>query len=378
MEQNMKNAFRFAIETGNIELFDVLAKDFNSFTQEDKDYLIEATVLWAPNTDFIQHVLDYGYDINHKDEDGWTLLHLAAISDFPENARFFINKGIDKEIKDKYGMTPLIIAAQYGDSVEVLKTLIELGCDEKVCDDDGENLLICAAGRNPNPEITKYLIERGHDIEARDKEGFTPLLNAAMWQSNSDVIDILIDAGADIDAKTKKGDSLFHHAAYNESCEVVHYISSGFLPSQTNNDGITCFEVALCNAKTAEVMKVFLREMKQEHLFLAAYNENPEILETLILSGYDVNTQNLDGITLLMCVAQNNKNPKVISSLMYHRGNINTKDNKGRTILHYAASNKDATIYNWMLERDEFKAFIDEKDDKGNVPSYYKEHPEDF
>ena len=63
---------------------------------------------------------------------------------------------------------------------------------------------------------------------------------------------------------------------------------------------------------------------------------------------------------------------------MYYRGNINTKDNSGRTILHYAASNTDPTIYNWMLERDEFKKFIDEADEEGNKPAFYKKHPDKF
>ena len=118
--------------------------------------------------------------------------------------------------------------------------------------------------------------------------------------------------------------------------------------------------------------------MKIKHLLLAAYNENVEILETLIHSGYDVNTMDFNGMTIPMFVAKVNTNPKLIQSLMYYRGNINTKDNSGRTILHYAASNTDPTIYNWMLERDEFKKFIDEADEEGNKPAFYKKHPDKF
>ena len=39
MEENLKNAFGYAVETGNKEMFDLLAKDFENFTQEDKNML---------------------------------------------------------------------------------------------------------------------------------------------------------------------------------------------------------------------------------------------------------------------------------------------------------------------------------------------------
>lgn len=84
MDEKLTHAFEYAIESGNIEMFDLLAKDFDKLDQNDKNFLLERTVIAAPNTEFIQHVLDLGYDLKYKDIDGNTLLHFAAVSSQPE------------------------------------------------------------------------------------------------------------------------------------------------------------------------------------------------------------------------------------------------------------------------------------------------------
>ena len=88
MDEKLFDAFEYAIEAGNIEMFDLLAKDYDKFEQKDKNALLERTVVVGPDTEFIQHVLDYGYDLNYKDDDGNTLLHFAAVSSHPETFLF--------------------------------------------------------------------------------------------------------------------------------------------------------------------------------------------------------------------------------------------------------------------------------------------------
>lgn len=125
MEKKLFNSFNYAIETGNIQMFDLLAKDFNKFEEEDKNLLLEQTVIFSPNTEFIQHVMDYGFSLDYKNKMDLTLLHLAAMSSYPETVKFFIQKGLDIEAKEVDGGTPVFIAAEMSDNIEVLKTLIE-------------------------------------------------------------------------------------------------------------------------------------------------------------------------------------------------------------------------------------------------------------
>lgn len=378
MDEKLFDAFEYAIEAGNIEMFDLLAKDFDKFEQKDKNALLERTVVAGPDTEFIQHVLDYGYDLNYKDDDGNTLLHFAAVSSHPETVRFFISKGLDKEAKNKIDATPLCVAAKENENVEVLKALIDGGCNIKATSHGGETLLITAAGVNPNPEITKFLLKQGFDTEDRDDEGFTALLNAAFWQDNVDVLSLLVDSGANIHAKSKKGDNLFHHAAFNRNVGVARFISSAFKTSDVNNEGETSMEKVLAYGSSPDVLKLFLRKQKEEQVMTAACNSNPEIIETLIQCGYDPNTSDADGVTAMMMAAHCNENPDVISMLRYYRAIWNSVDEDGRTVLHHAAANPEPAIYNWMLEDDDFKALKDKEDSKGHKPEYYREHADEF
>ena len=291
---------------------------------------------------------------------------------------FFIGKGLGLEVKNKGDATPLCAAARECENPEVLKALIDAGADIHATSHGGETLLITAAGLNPNPEITKFLLKKGFDLEDRDDDGFTALLNAAAWQSNSDVLNVLVDAGANIHAKSKKGDNLFHHAAFNSSRDVVRYISSAFSTTDVNNDGETCFEKVLQYSSSPEVLKLYLRKMKEEHVMYACGNSSPEILETLIQSGYDPNTADSDGMTAMMMAAKINDNPDIIRMLRYYRVAYDCHDEEGRNVLHYAASNSEPAIYDWMKEDDEFKKLADEKDSKGNLPEYYRQHPDEF
>lgn len=378
MTETLLIAFKYASEAGNIELFDVLAKEFDSFTQEDKNQLLEQTVIHSPNTDFISHVLEFGYDLNYKDDADNSLLHLAAMSSYPQTVQFFISKGIDIEAKNSNDETPLFNAATFSDNIEVLKTLLEAGADKNVTSRSGENLLISAAGFNSNPEVIKFLLKMGFDIESRDEDGFTPLLYAALYQSNYDIIETLVDAGGDVKAKTNMGDNILHMAAQNECTDMVYFLRSWFLTSDTNSAGESCFENALKCSTSPEVINILLRKMKEEHVMFACTNEKAEILEALINAGYDVNTTDVYGMSALMFAAQVNSRPGIIRMLRYYRADLYAHDNNGRNALHYAAVNTEPAIYNFMLEDNDFKKLIDEKDDKGNVPEYYKEHPNEF
>ena len=378
MDEKTISAFDYAIDNGDTTVLDALVKKFDLLSDEDKKTLLFRTFVRSNSLKFVQHVLNYGYSLDYKAESNETLLHYASGGDNAETVKYLIEQGLPIEAKDNDGLTPLFYAAQYTNNVDVLKCLIAAGADKNIVDSSGETLLIAAAGRNPNPEITEFLLEQGFDIEARDNDGFTPILNAALWQSNADVISLLAEAGANITAKTNDGSTMFHLAAHNENLSVVRYISNAFCTWDVDNDGFSCLRTALVKARSPEVIKLFLRKMKMEHIQAACFNETPEILEALILSGYDVNSSDEDGVSTLMTAAHYNNNPSIIRMLRYYDVIWNNTDIKGRTALHHAAANSEPAIYQWMLEDDDFKTLMDKTDNEGHTPDYYREHQEEF
>ena len=359
-------------------MFDFLMKKYSGFKKKDKNALLTATVLKAQKPVFIEKLLRAGADINFKDEDGNTLLHYAAASSHPEIVKFFIEQGLDLEAKRNLGATPLCVAAKESDSPAVLKTLIDAGADINARSHYGETLLITAAGFNENPKISRFLLQKGLKLEDRDDDGFTPFLNAARWQSNLDVLDLLLEVGADLNAVTNSGDNAFHLAAYNENYLVANYFSESFFSSDRNNNGESCIETALRNAPNGEVLGVYIEKMRWEHVMYAAMNENPEVLETLILMGYDANKIDSSGMSVMMFAAKLNTNPRIIKMLRGHEAIWNNKDKKGRTVLHYAAANDASAIYEFMLEDSDFKTLADEKDSDGHTAEYYRGHQDEF
>ncbi|EKD55701.1 MAG: ankyrin repeat protein [uncultured bacterium] len=104
-----------------------------------------------------QLLIENGAQLNVKDVNGWTALHVAAKFYSEDAARIMIIKGADINARDKNGYTPLHWAAIR---------------DSKA--------------------VTRLLIKKAINVNAKDKKGFTPLHYA---RKNSETKKLIEDAG---------------------------------------------------------------------------------------------------------------------------------------------------------------------------------------
>ena len=98
----------------------------------------------------------------------------------------------------------IFTVAGSGTVAQVLQA-IKAGVDVNLRDGEGSTPLMYAAGYNTNPDVLSVLIKAGADVNARAENGKTPLMYAANYNTNPDVLSVLIKAGADVNARNEWG-----------------------------------------------------------------------------------------------------------------------------------------------------------------------------
>ena len=104
-----------------------------------------------------------------------TPLHMGGVPD--ELVIWLVEQGLDINIPDYYGATPLYRQATMGR--ETVKLLLELGADIGKPNTYGETPLHVAA-EFFHPKTVKLLIDKGADVNAKNDMGRTPLASVLM------------------------------------------------------------------------------------------------------------------------------------------------------------------------------------------------------
>ena len=135
-------------------------------------------------------------------------IHKAAIRGDINKLRELLVAGVDPNMKDQTGITPLMLAAQKG-----------------------------------HKEIVEYLITQGADINAKTKTGFTALFNPC-FQGNIELATLLISHGADVNVKDDSN-PLIGYAVLKGDKEIVELLlSNGADPYATDDCGLTALNIA--------------------------------------------------------------------------------------------------------------------------------------
>lgn len=127
------------------------------------------------STPMISLLAERGANLNARDENGWTSLHLAASIGAPPDVLLrLIGGGADIQAVGDHGQTPLHSATESGTSATV-RFLLGQGATVQDCDDHGETSLHYAARHNPDPIVITTLLELGADINAKNELNETVL-----------------------------------------------------------------------------------------------------------------------------------------------------------------------------------------------------------
>ena len=323
-------------------------------------------------------------DINYKNKYGITPLHLAAEHGHIEIAELLIENGANVDAKNNGNVTALHLAAQNGHT-GIVSLLIANDVDIDVKISDGRTSLHLAA-EHGHLEIAEHLVENGANIDEKDHDGRTPFCAAAnKYEENSEMVRLLIEKGANIEDIDNLGRPFIRYVLpQHKSQEVVDYYEYCYIKKHIEHliedeadlniryNG----KIYLCWAAEhghLEIAKLLLANganvnVKDEDnitaLHLAAQNGHLEIAKFLVENGANVNVKDEDNVTALHLAAQNG-HTGIVSLLIANDVDIDVKISDGRTSLRIAAEKGYIEIAKLLIEKG---ANVDEKDNYGQTP----------
>lgn len=285
----------------------------------------------------ITRLLNFGLDVNTRDEENNTPLIIAAANGRTDCIGTLLDLGADLEARNHQRHSALSEACAAGHA-EAARVLVEAGASLGIKDTRGMSPLAaaCAGG---HLEVVKMLLAAHADIKARTQTGKTPLILAAS-EGNIDVVRLLIQSGAQVDAQDLEGATALAEAARHGHAEIVRLL--------IEKGGVV-------NAANASFL--------DKQLVLATLLNDLARVRELITLGASVDTVTDSGDTVL-ALASGLGHSKLVECFLQNSGGANLRSRADRTALMIAARNGKLRVAQLLLERG---AFVDATDKEGNT-----------
>ncbi|XP_042325220.1 SH3 and multiple ankyrin repeat domains protein 2 isoform X2 [Sceloporus undulatus] len=197
-----------------------------------------------------------------------------------------LDRGLDPNYHDlETGETPLTLAAQLNNSVEVIKALKNGGAHLDFRAKDGMTALHKAA-RAKNQIILKTLLELGASPNYKDSCGLTPLYHTAVVGGDPYCCELLLHEHATVGCKDENGWQEIHQACrYGHVQHLEHFLFYGADMGAQNASGNTALHIcALYNQDTCARV-LLLRGANKE---LKNYNSQSPFQVAIIAGNFEL------------------------------------------------------------------------------------------
>jgi ankyrin repeat protein len=176
--------------------------------------------LTSDQTLIIQLLLKRGVELEAKDHDGQTALSLAAEYENTEGIQLLLEHGADINTEDNLGRG-VVFHAAWEDAYTSFPALFTSTNIRNIHQPDRYGLtpLHIAAARGNLQSVVALLKSDGVELEIKDNAGRTALSQTASCPGeNTEVIQLLLEHGADINSEDNLGRGVVFYAAKEKQC----------------------------------------------------------------------------------------------------------------------------------------------------------------
>jgi ankyrin repeat protein len=256
---------------------------------------------------------EYSADLLVRDAAGGSLLHqMATVNDAQQQQQqhhgllqYLLSCGLDINARNHEQATPLHVATQAG-NVALVQLLLDSGADPELLTSDGYNALFTAV-RGGHADVTRLLLQRGMLTTATSKvRGDSPVLHIAAEHGRTAAARVLLEHGAAVNAADALvGSTALHLAAQRSYTELVRLLlQSGAALNARNKHGITPLGLALFNADV-QCVRVLL-----------AAGADTTALTTAVLTAVHAAAANTDPAVLQLVLEHNSAAALLDSTVM--------------------------------------------------------------
>lgn len=333
-----------ALHSDNFDFFQYVLKEFahlasngNAYADSENNLLHVATSL--NRVVFAKHLLALGVDPNVPNVSGMTPLGVAVTKGHVEVTRLLIQAGALTCYPTNIHLLMLATHLGHADIVDVL---LECGLGQTESNQFKQNALMVASKKG-HAAIVNRLLDAGYNVECSDRFGYTPLMYAVV-EGHIDVVRLLLERGCDpLSKRWSAKDTALHFAASYGHVEItallLQYISDPDIPDCI---GITPLYLAAeeGHLNVVEILapKCDLYSMcgdKGRPLDAAVEYGHLHCLKYFLENGDTVMIKDNNGRTPLMKAACRG-HVDMVKFLLDRASDISAEDDLGKTALSYA------------------------------------------
>ncbi|WP_375316602.1 ankyrin repeat domain-containing protein [Wolbachia endosymbiont (group A) of Colletes cunicularius] len=258
LEQAQQEKLFNAAKQGNLDIVRSLISQGANVDSRDHNNLTPLHVAtYNGHLELVKCLLEKGANVLAKNNHD-TVLHLAVSSNKEEIIKLVLDKIKETQrdvsqyidAKDTEGDTPLMWAAENG-RVNAAQILLKYGASIEVKNNDGMTALHWAA-QNGHLGVAKLLADNGAIIRAIDNNGRKPIHVAAL-HGNRNIIKLLLSREVSVDNIDKDGWTPLHYAACSGRSEIVNFLlSSGADIDARGKNGRTALKLTMAVEKVRQ------------------------------------------------------------------------------------------------------------------------------